>query len=477
MTVALGFRFPLGQYHATPWGRQVNESVVEWPPSPWRILRALYATWRWRSPDLEEATVLSVLGAMTDAPSYRLPRYAEGHTRHYMPDFSNGMDKTFDPFVAISPDEEVLVRWACTLDAPGRTALARLCSLIPYLGRAESVCEARLVPDDASLPDMGWIEPGSRDSLDADAPVRVLVPASPLDDASLVARTTQVRQRGRVTPPGTRWVPYQVPPAGWGWSTPLPRRPARELVDTVVLRLQGKALPGVRDTVLYGHVLRRAALRRHGRPSATLSGRPPEDDRPGRGVALSAPERRRHDDHAHAHYLVIDADGDRLLDTAIVWAREGLAPSEIAALLKIDGLYAPNIPGFRSVRTAVAAVGRAEDVLPGYLCSSATTWTSVTPFIPYRHQKKQESLEHFLVAEIGRELATRDLPPATVLLDRHSKDWVSFRRARPDGRSGGRAFGLHLELDAPLPAAQPLVLGGLSHFGLGLFRAVDAAAR
>jgi len=37
-------RFPAGRYHATPWGSHVNEGAVEWPPSPWRLLRALIAT-------------------------------------------------------------------------------------------------------------------------------------------------------------------------------------------------------------------------------------------------------------------------------------------------------------------------------------------------------------------------------------------------------------------------------------------------
>ena|GEM_PF-6598726 len=40
--LALAFTFPGGRYHATLWNRHVNE---EWPPSPWRILRALIAVW------------------------------------------------------------------------------------------------------------------------------------------------------------------------------------------------------------------------------------------------------------------------------------------------------------------------------------------------------------------------------------------------------------------------------------------------
>jgi len=39
--ITLAFHFPGGRYHATPWGHQVNEGLVEWPPSPWRLLRAL----------------------------------------------------------------------------------------------------------------------------------------------------------------------------------------------------------------------------------------------------------------------------------------------------------------------------------------------------------------------------------------------------------------------------------------------------
>src|SRR5690606_34470106 len=32
--------FPGGRYHAPPWGHHVNEGQIEWPPCPWRLLRA-----------------------------------------------------------------------------------------------------------------------------------------------------------------------------------------------------------------------------------------------------------------------------------------------------------------------------------------------------------------------------------------------------------------------------------------------------
>ena len=44
MPITIKLTFPGGRYHATPWGRHVNEGVPEWPPSPWRLLRA---SWRY----------------------------------------------------------------------------------------------------------------------------------------------------------------------------------------------------------------------------------------------------------------------------------------------------------------------------------------------------------------------------------------------------------------------------------------------
>ena len=50
MTV-IELHFLAGRYHSTPWGRHVNEGQPEWPPSPLRLLRALYDAWRRKHPD------------------------------------------------------------------------------------------------------------------------------------------------------------------------------------------------------------------------------------------------------------------------------------------------------------------------------------------------------------------------------------------------------------------------------------------
>ena len=64
MSITLKLTFPAGRYHATPWGRHVNEGVPEWPPSPWRLLRALVAVWKRACPDLPEPVSHGVVAGL-----------------------------------------------------------------------------------------------------------------------------------------------------------------------------------------------------------------------------------------------------------------------------------------------------------------------------------------------------------------------------------------------------------------------------
>ena len=79
--VALAFRFDLGRYHASRWGTHVNEAAVEWPPSPWRILRALYAAGRTNArlaAHQEQLDAALALLAQGPPPSYSLPACGSG---------------------------------------------------------------------------------------------------------------------------------------------------------------------------------------------------------------------------------------------------------------------------------------------------------------------------------------------------------------------------------------------------------------
>src|SRR5262245_66445789 len=83
--LVIELKFPAGRYHATAWGRHVNEGVPEWPPSPYRLLRALYDVWQRKCFELPGAAVEAVLEALAASPpSFELPFAAASHTRSYL---------------------------------------------------------------------------------------------------------------------------------------------------------------------------------------------------------------------------------------------------------------------------------------------------------------------------------------------------------------------------------------------------------
>src|SRR5271165_3849406 len=112
--IAIAVSFPSGRYHATPWGRHVNEGAPEWPPSPWRLLRGLVATWKRKLSELPQLEVEAILKTLSMPPEFYLPSATAAHSRHYMPWFKKGpLDKTlvFDGFVAVPRESELAIIW------------------------------------------------------------------------------------------------------------------------------------------------------------------------------------------------------------------------------------------------------------------------------------------------------------------------------------------------------------------------------
>lgn len=558
MPTTLAIRLPFGKLHATPWDRNVNEAAVEWPPSPWRLLRALYAVWRDRAPDLDADVVTGLLADLAVPPVFLLPEAREASTRHFMPSgqhlpgVKTDTDKVLDAFVVTERDAELRVRWDVDLAPERRAALDRLARALPYLGRAESVCEAALldeVEDDqvagdgsaddgqvvlpASLASATWLVPvpdaapdagddaaraaadgGADDGRRPSVVTRVLCPRRPLDVDALVVTTTAMRAARRLLPDGAVWQRYRSmaapaaapastdgartgtrsPPTS-GWSTgrsspsPAPRATRRRVTPTAVRwALNGPALPSVTMTVPLTDALRRACMSRYGGEdgggSATLSGR-----RDG--------ERLR-DDHRHAHYLALDEDGDRLVDTLLVWAPGGLTQDEVAALARVTYVKPPQHLRALADRypLGLEAVGAVPTLAPA-LAGPATTWSTVTPFAPSHLRRRREDVPAFVDRQVRRELGHRAEPDHDPCAERHEDDAaypdpssvrvlrvdeaqrthltvaapLAYRRRR-ERHGAADVVAHHVRVAFPRPVRGPLALGALSHFGLGLFAPV-----
>lgn len=75
MQIVLQQLFPLGRFHATPWrANPFDDAFGEWPPSPWRLVRAVVARWyQWRRESIDalnEGELDPLVRALCDS-SYR----------------------------------------------------------------------------------------------------------------------------------------------------------------------------------------------------------------------------------------------------------------------------------------------------------------------------------------------------------------------------------------------------------------------
>jgi CRISPR-associated protein Csb2 len=469
MPVILAIRFPLGRYHATPWNRSVNEGAREWPPSPWRLLRALVSTWHTRWPELSPEVLDGLLDALGDPPCYRTPPTRPGHTRHYLPDLDHRKgetghtDLTLDPFLSVARHSDLLVRWEAGLDAEQRAALAKLAELLPYLGRAESVCEARLA-DSGLEPDETWWRPdvaGARS-------VELLAPTRPVLREVLEASTVGVRKQRRTQPPGTRWLRY-------GAATPRPRPTVPRAEQTVnSIRFAVISAAPVKRTrgILLADAVHYAARRRlHGEAGQRILGY---------GGA--------HTDHRHAHWIPLwDRDSPGLsVQSVIVYAPDGLSADEVARLISIGGVSGQigsadsyEFSDLPPVRLLLQGAGPIRQIAPE-LCGPARRWSSLTPYLPVRHlHPGRESLIDYLGADVAAELRYRErfrdvasplvepAHPHEGMPDRWARD---FRRYRMKEHLGQSRPGLGLRLEFAEEVVGPLLLGQLSHFGYGIFR-------
>lgn len=464
--VGLEVVFHLGRYHANPWGSHVNDAAVEWPPSPWRILRGLYSASRTHAPlagRLAEVDRALVALAQGGPPVFELPRTSSAHSRHYMPVPDGKGEKSakvLDGFLAVDPGSPLRVWWNVDLDADANDALAAAARALGYLGRSESVCTARLVggagPDE---PSAQALEPGA--DLSSEVEVVDLLCADGRDPlATLTADVGEIRRQRFNLPPGARLVPYGVNRSGEITPTALPTPPSRP--QLALLRVRGGSRPPLPEAVAMGQLLRGALQSRFGRldggTSPIFSGR--SGDRP------------REDQHRHAHYLSLPDRHGRRIDRLVVWAEEGLGPDEVGALASLERLWQHGGDGAVELRVALGALGRPEELRLPLILGRGRVWRSLTPFGLPRHPKVRGGRQVETPAEqVRRELAYRGFPePEQIEID-SGANWHRFRSSKVGKSRADRATLVGVRLYFTEPVRGPIALGALSHYGLGLMQA------
>lgn len=487
--IGLQLRFLAGRFHGNGWHHAHNEGIPEWPPSPWRVLRALVsATY---AEELPPAAVEPLMEKLRGLPRYRLPLAVDAHTRHYMPDTDDAnhkKTKVFDSFVAVEggarDPRPLTMAWPVDVTVEERALLTRLCRRVSYVGRAESWTEVYVVDVDDDHWDC-W-----PDELEPQADATTLLALSSAEELAAWGKDQPTPRKGRDIPralwdvltfegeryrdegwstvPGTRLVRYvfEHPPF---CRAVVPSSQRRVSVRPTVARfaIRSAVLPRLHEALTLGERLRVAAMSQSEKVS-------------GDAMPVFSGHFESKGNHRHAMYLSSSDDPKRgFIDHFIIAAKAGFDDKDIIALQQLRRLWWRGGHDLELVLTGLgepADFGGMQQPRARVLAESCT-WTSLTPFVPTRHPKVVRGVEVDTIQDQLRRACEQLLGvgPVDVSTVGDRTEWSRFRRRRFNGggsRGPDMAFGARLVFKQPV--CGPIALGYGAHFGLGLFVPADS---
>jgi CRISPR-associated protein Csb2 len=461
--------FSAGRYHATPWGRHVNEGVPEWPPSPYRLLRALYDVWKRKCFDLPGDDVRGVLESLAASPPrFQFSGAVATHTRSYLS--ANAKDPTdknlvFDPFLAFDRPHTCYLCWPdLYLSSRHRDTLNLMLHNLNYLGRSESWVQAELWGGAAE----GLFESAVADVADADyelVKVACVVPAAEYKgkqswmDALTFSTANLLKERAS-SPPLLRQVHYALPKNAIAVDPP--RRVAARLasVQSVLLGLDATVLPLVTTTL---EVAEQVRVRLMGAHKKRKNG---DESQVSDLFSGKTSDGQKRLDHGHVYILPLGNKMGRIDRILIISPLRPFYEDELDAVRGVRELYQRD--GRPTAQCVVTWQGRLD--APGERRLSRIV-ESATPFIPPRHWRRGRDIETFIADEVRRECHNHGIEPSVVLIELAEMPppfhVIEYRRNRK-GDPVRPGYALRLTFDKEVLA--PFAIGYGAHFGLGQFK-------
>ncbi len=476
MSITISLRFLAGRFHATPWDRHPNEGVPEWPPAPWRVLRAIIAAAHSVDVDVDNAELADIIGELSAPPEYTLPAATQSHIRSYQPLFASGKTTlVLDPFVAIGngagrESEAVRMIWrTAILTVLQRKTLARWLDALGYLGRAESWIEARVEDaEPAGESDVVLVarRPGSRSVVRllcaADVPSLELL-------AGLTTDTMTMTTRRLSEPPASRWQTFAMDRAALR-DAPMRVRTARPQVTPTLVRmsLAGRLTPLFRDVILFGERVRSALMSKSADVNGDRTVNPMFSGKHADGTPLQG--------NVHLHVLPEDRDRDGRIDHVLLWIPGGFDDNARRSVELLEYVY-----GGDMLLQCAAVEWASDDDTASDVAGRSTTWRSRTPFMLPRHMKMRNGVVvDGPESQLRRELSRCGLPNPIAVTPVAETDapntvmWNRFRLSRvgTGGGNRGSARPLGFEVTFPTSVGGPIAVGYGSRFGLGQFEPV-----
>lgn len=515
MALIIEQRFPSGRFHATRWNQGAfGDAYGEWPPSPWRLLRAMAARWfqyaretgatKESEAEQRETLLRPLLETLASSlPSFYLPplTWRGPALKQYQPTNIDWTDKSKaaagymkpqttlleDHYRAVPPDDPLFWCWeAVDLQEPQKQLLDELLKRILYFGRAESFSRLQRV---AALPASVAINCrlAERDA-GGMTPVLAHSPAQPLDLATLLAATDDKELAGRSIPPGTNWFYAQLPRRPVITTPVIHRTSQAGEVKHLQFAIGGRVFPPSSHWVKITSRFRGRVIRSWIEANAPEArGRydlltPEQKDR----LSLITGKDRDGQPlrgHQHAYFLLLPEENGTP-SRLVVWRSRSFRPDEIDALLHASEYKIAWEDGMPEWWLRIVPLPQ-QTPIPADFHKPAKFWESVTPFVMpaerrrFRKNGKErpgESVEQLLKKLL---LTESKLLPDNIIVLEGGKDaaWIKLhetrnrRILRADNRTSWARPGFRVRMEFSQPVMGPFMLGDSCHFGLGLFMA------
>jgi len=519
MPLYLEQKFLLGRFHATRWNQGAfGDPYGEWPPSPWRLLRAL--SFRWfqlsrETGDTDRKRLEKLLNDLARSPpEFYLPSlsWTSPPIKQYLPTEVNWTDASAkaaafkkakttlneDHYRAISPETTIYWVWP-NLEEIDLELLDALVKRILYFGRAESLTQIKRV---RSLPS----NPGIKSKLSAggtddEVPVLAPIPGLDLNFDILLATTEDPKIKNSEIPPGTMWLYAKLPERLKTVSTSKSSPKYSTNLNLLQFVIGGRVFPLQERWVVVSERFRGMVLRERfkqitGEKKSSFASLSSEQK-----MAVSLLSGKDSDsfplvDHKHAYFCIIP-DANRQPIRLVVWRETPFNQDEIDAFLKAserDIFWDYSTP-----KWPLRILPLPFNAIPPESFSNKkhSVWVSLTPLVPPVSRKRFRKSGRERPGEtpemITIKLLERKGLPCPKLIEILSlndewidhrgpektcqlkSEWVSVHRSfkarqeNKDNRERNVALGYYLRINFEEPVAGPIILGESSHFGLGLF--------
>lgn len=415
-------QFHTNQYQACAWGHHHSEGVIDWPPAPWRLLRAIAAgSYSVSLLDRYQPTLKALLHKLAAVlPSYTLPPVTYIQHRSPRPQVNKksakvgpGKDLYSAGLLMSSSQNVIYIHWPVTLSETEELVLGLCLAGVTYFGRKESVATVSLV-EEAPEPNAKPNEQGKRI-------VAVPDPQYPLEelwDALNVSAHENYGVKRSAVFPGIRQATYEtIPPK------PQVQPKAWQQQQMVTLTVSASSRLPLKQALKLTHRLHQALVCHCPAPIFT-------------GKEMGQLSTR----HDHTIFQCVPDRTGRYIELVKLYSDPGYSPEALAAISNCSKLH--GVTRGCDVSLTLADLGEQSP--------SSCEWVSSTPFFLSRFPAVRRGQPRMLT-----EHYQKDGPEHQVLQYLQYLSWINLQ-----GKAGYQEHedGLALYLDnqfAAVASCQP----------------------